>query len=75
MKLIVENAPKFATEQEEAEWWDANPDLVVELFQRAETARNGTSSSATRIRLNANDIAQAKDPTDIKISSPSTKVA
>ncbi|MBI4873193.1 MAG: hypothetical protein HY822_01025 [Acidobacteria bacterium] len=27
--------PKFKSEREEAEWWDAHPDVVTELFLKA----------------------------------------
>jgi predicted DNA binding CopG/RHH family protein len=27
--------PKFNTEKEEAEWWDAHPDVITELFLKA----------------------------------------
>jgi hypothetical protein len=68
--MIVEGVPKFATEKEEAEWWDANPDLVTELFLRAqaegkfarESASNHTSPKPTpRIALTAEDLARSND--------------
>jgi hypothetical protein len=37
--------PSFASEKEEAEWWDNNPDAVMEVFEQAEkdgTLRRGT---------------------------------
>ena len=27
--------PKFRTEKEEAEWWDAHPEVITELFLKA----------------------------------------
>jgi len=27
--------PRFASEREEAEWWDANPDFILQEFDRA----------------------------------------
>jgi hypothetical protein len=75
MRMIVEGVPKFATEKEEAEWWDANPDLVTELFLRADTegrfergsASNGSSPKPTpRIALTAEDLAKSKKLTGAK---------
>ncbi len=31
----METVPNFATEQEEAEWWDAHPELLTQRFQAA----------------------------------------
>jgi predicted DNA binding CopG/RHH family protein len=76
MSVKVEGVPKFATEREEAEWWDANPNLVVKLFERAEaegkitrgtTARRlGLSTTATTIRLSNDDLAKARTQAEAK---------
>lgn len=34
------NVPEFKSEKEEAEWWDAHPEISVAMFEEAE--RNGT---------------------------------
>ncbi|AEU38881.1 hypothetical protein AciX8_4611 [Granulicella mallensis MP5ACTX8] len=70
MSVKMEGVPKFATEREEAEWWDANPNLVVKLFERAEAEgkitrgttakRLGLSTTATTIRLSNDDLARAR---------------
>jgi len=68
MRIIVEGVPKFATEKEEAEWWDANPDLVTELFMRAaakgrptrESGSNGSSPKPDRVALTADDLVKSK---------------
>ncbi len=32
-----QKVPKFASEREEAEWWDSNPDFALAALQRAQT--------------------------------------
>ncbi|HEY1743068.1 MAG TPA: hypothetical protein VGG18_07875 [Granulicella sp.] len=76
MSIKVEGAPKFATEREEAEWWDANPNMVIELFERAEAEgkltrgttakRLGLSTTATTIRLSNDDLAKARAQAETK---------
>ncbi len=70
MRMIVEGVPKFETEKEEAEWWDANPDLVTELFLRAqaegkfarESVSNRTSPKPTpRVALTSQDLEKSND--------------
>ena len=53
--------PKFATEREEAKWWDENPDFALKVLERAEadgTLGNGSMArrKAAALRLNAADI-------------------
>ena len=60
--------PNFKTEQEEAAWWDSNPDALLAAFKEA--AQNGTltrgtlkkrgETPTTTIRLDPNDVALAK---------------
>ncbi len=35
MKNDVLEMPKFNSEREEAEWWDSNPDFVLQVLQQA----------------------------------------
>jgi predicted DNA binding CopG/RHH family protein len=60
--------PKFKSEKEEAEWWDAHPDVVTELFLQAKKegrlrrlppARGATKS--VTIRLAVNDVEAAQE--------------
>ena len=60
--------PDFKTEKEEAEWYDAHPDLLLAQFEQA--AKDGTlgrgtlvrraQTAATSIRLDRADIELAK---------------
>ena len=64
--------PRFATEQEEAEWWDRHPDfLLQELVQAKAEGRLGhgtaikkaaerQAAKSTTIRLDPSDISLAK---------------
>jgi len=69
MRMIVENVPKFATEKEEAEWWDANPDLLTELFLRTEAegrlegapGADGSPNPTPRVALTADDLARSNN--------------
>jgi predicted DNA binding CopG/RHH family protein len=60
--------PKFKSEKEEAEWWDAHPEVVTELFLRAKKAgklgRLAGTKAATKsvtIRLPVDDIEAAQE--------------
>ena len=58
--------PKFGSEREEAEWWDAHPEVITRLFLQAKKAgklkrlplERRTSKSVT-IRLAVNDLETA----------------
>jgi len=59
--------PKFKTEKEEAEWWDAHPEIVLAAFKKA--AAEGMlkrdpltrgQTPTTTIRLDPKDIELAK---------------
>jgi len=60
--------PEFASEQEEAEWWDAHPEVFVEAFRKAkqegrvrrlsQTDLPGAAEAAFRVR--PQELARAK---------------
>ena len=61
-------APKFNSEKQEAEWWDAHPDVIAEFFLKAK--REGTikrlpvAGGRTRqvtLRMPIADIATAQE--------------
>jgi predicted DNA binding CopG/RHH family protein len=63
--------PKFANEKEEAEWWDANPEYILQQFELGKregrlthgtaAKRLGLSSTVpTTIRLSEDDLAKAR---------------
>jgi predicted DNA binding CopG/RHH family protein len=63
--------PKFKSEKEEAEWWDAHPEVITELFLRAKkegkikrlpVVRRSTKS--VTIRLPVADIETAQEIAD-----------
>ena len=60
--------PRFKSEQEEAEWWDAHPEVITELFLKAKKEgkikRLPMARGATRpvtIRMPVADIETAQD--------------
>jgi predicted DNA binding CopG/RHH family protein len=40
--------PKFKSEREEAQWWDAHPEVVTELFEKAK--KEGRIGRLPRVR-------------------------
>jgi predicted DNA binding CopG/RHH family protein len=67
--------PKFASEREEADWWAANPDYVLQRLQLAEAEGrlgHGTAAkrlgltAATTIRLSQEDLAKAREQAEKK---------
>jgi predicted DNA binding CopG/RHH family protein len=69
--------PKFATEKEEAEWWDANPEYILQQFElgkREGKLTHGTaarrlglnSTVSTTIRLSEDDLAKARKQAEKK---------
>ncbi len=58
--------PRFASEQEEAEWWDSHPEVIDDAIERAEAAGAVTEESdagatkPTNIRLSVADVTAAK---------------
>jgi len=57
--------PKFRTEAEEAEWWDAHMDMVEDQLLRA--MRDGTAQVLTRERL-LERLKQSKNTTEATTS-------
>ena len=63
--------PKFRSEKEEAEWWDAHPEVITELFLKAKREGRikrlpvvrGATKSVT-IRLPIADIETAQEIAD-----------
>jgi predicted DNA binding CopG/RHH family protein len=56
------NIPKFKSEAQEAEWWDAHPEVATSIMSRAlksGTARRGTLKTVT-MRLPVADIKAAR---------------
>ena len=55
--------PHFETEEEEANWWEANEHMLVQHFQQA--AANGTLGRGSLARLNSQEPTQLiLDPAD-----------
>jgi predicted DNA binding CopG/RHH family protein len=60
--------PNFKSEKEEAEWWDAHPEVITKLFLQAKRAgkltrlpqARGMTKSVT-IRLAVNDVETAQE--------------
>lgn len=64
--------PRFSSEKEEAEWWDKNPEYILQQFKRAAAEgrlRRGTAmremaarqaAKSTTIRLDPGDLSLAK---------------
>jgi predicted DNA binding CopG/RHH family protein len=60
--------PRFKSEKEEAEWWDAHPDVITKLFLQAKKEgrlrrlppARGTTKSVT-IRLAVHDVETAQE--------------
>ncbi len=59
--------PKFKSEREEAEWWDAHPEVITELFLKAKkegkikrlpVVRGATKSVTIRLPVADMEIAQ-----------------
>ncbi len=60
--------PKFKSEKEEAQWWDAHPEMMTKLFleakregklRRLPPARGATKSVTIRLAVNDVEAAQA----------------
>jgi hypothetical protein len=60
--------PKFKSEKQEAEWWDAHPEVITRLFLQAKREgrlrrlppARGTTKSVT-IRLAVHDVEKAQE--------------
>ncbi|MBI3470789.1 MAG: hypothetical protein HY013_05480 [Candidatus Solibacter usitatus] len=66
--MMAARVPKFKSEEEEADWWDAHPEVIAELFLKAK--KEGTIKrlpvvrGATRpvtIRIPIADIVTARE--------------
>ena len=63
MALKQIKIPAFKTESDEANWWDANPDIATELMSKAlkaETARRKVPLQTVTIRLPVTDLTIAR---------------
>ena len=62
--------PKFRTEAEEAAWWDAHPDFIVEQFEKAakegRLLRGIPKSRSVTIRIPTRDLEAAQHLADRK---------
>jgi predicted DNA binding CopG/RHH family protein len=68
MMAVETRIPKFKSESQEAEWWDAHPEVITELFLKArkegKIKRLPVVRGATRsvtIRMPIGDIEAAQD--------------
>ncbi len=64
--------PKFQSEKEEAEWWDANPDFALQVLERAKAEGklgNGTASRHTVAVDAAKQTSIALDPVDVAMAA------
>jgi predicted DNA binding CopG/RHH family protein len=62
--------PKFKSEAEEAAWWDAHPDFIVEQFEKAakegRLLRGAPKSKSVTIRIHMRDLEAAQRLADRK---------
>jgi predicted DNA binding CopG/RHH family protein len=62
--------PKFKSEAEEAAWWDAHPDFIVEQFEKAakegRLLRGIPKSKSVTIRIAVRDLEAAQRLADRK---------
>jgi predicted DNA binding CopG/RHH family protein len=62
--------PKFKSEAEEADWWDAHPDVIVEQFEKAakegRLLRGIPKSKSVTIRIPMRDLEAAQRLADRK---------
>lgn len=68
--------PRFASEQEEADWWDQHPEVIEDVIARAEASGAVAVASdirrlakPTNIRFYADDLAAAKNSPTARASS------
>jgi hypothetical protein len=67
-----QKVPKFASEREEAEWWDANPDFALQALRRAQAEGGlGIGSAAARHAAKGavKDAALNLDAADISLAN------
>jgi predicted DNA binding CopG/RHH family protein len=58
-KTVVMDLPEFKSEREEAEFWDANPDLITAAMRAAYPPQRG-KTQAVSIRVPVADLARIK---------------
>ena len=58
-KTVVMDLPEFKSEREEAEFWDANPDLITAAMRAAYPPQRG-KTQAVSIRVPVGDLARIK---------------
>jgi predicted DNA binding CopG/RHH family protein len=57
-RTVVMDLPEFKSEKQEAEFWDANPDLITAAMRAAYSTRK--RSQAISIRVPVDDLARIK---------------
>jgi predicted DNA binding CopG/RHH family protein len=67
----ITKPPRFRNEREEAEWWDNNPEFVLQEFKRAKA--EGRLGQGTTMRLHAERQAAKSttirlDPSDLSLA-------
>src|ERR1700688_1499594 len=58
-KAVVMDLPEFKSEREEADFWDANPDLITAVMRAAYSPQRG-KTQAVSIRVAVADLARIK---------------
>src|SRR5579864_2282492 len=58
-KTVVMDLPEFKSEKEEADFWDANPDLITAAMRAAYSSRSG-KTQAVSIRAPVADLVRIK---------------
>ncbi len=68
----IKGPPRFSSEKEEAEWWDKNPDFILQELKRAKAegrlgygtavkqAAARQAAKSTTIRMDEGDLTRAK---------------
>ncbi len=59
-RTVIMDLPEFTSEKQEAEFWDANPDLITAAMRAAYSTRTRTRSQAISIRVPVDDLARIK---------------
>jgi predicted DNA binding CopG/RHH family protein len=61
------DTPDFKNEEEEARWWDDNPNLVLSQFEEA--AKSGTMGQGTLVRRGQTPTTTIRlDPVDVELA-------
>ena len=56
----LENVPRFRSEAEEADWWDAHPEVITKAFELAYGKPGSRATRPITIRLPVEDVARAR---------------